>query len=250
MAANKKLTKAQVTTQLKKSVAAFNRKVVQDNKKFEAMTPSQKRGQIAQDVLDQLRTKRLVAKNGVWLDTEDFLTADVVKKDVELQDLLKKQKSCDACAIGGMFMCAVERADKLKTSELLCGMTSETLPAEYVEEESNEVPKPGVHMFDAFSYLEKFFSMAQLRLVELAFENGSGGVERDSESYNEDDEAAASTFFEYTHDDEDCLDLVLNDSNLRMQLIMQNIIAHKGRFNPYKKPVRQVTWSTPGYEVV
>lgn len=245
MAANKKLTKAQVATQLKKSVTAFNRKVVKDNKKFEAMTPSQKRMQIAQDVLDQLRTKRLVAKNGVWLDTEDFLTADVVKKDVELQDLLKKQKSCDACAIGGMFMCAVERADKLKTSELLCGMTSETLPAEYVEEESNVVPDPGVHMFDAFSYLKKFFSMEQLRLVELAFETGSGGVEIDSK-----EEESASSFFNYVNDEEDDYEnFTLSDSNLRMQLIMENIIAHKGRFNPHKKPVRQVTWSTPGYKV-
>lgn len=242
---------------LKKSVAAANRRVAKENKAFEKMTPSQKRMQIANDVLEQLRIKRLKAKTGVWLNTEKFLTKKEVEKNVELQDLLKKQKSCDACAIGGMFMCAVELADKLKTSELLCGFKSgKDLPKEYKTlnghaEDSNdvEVPDPGIEMFDAFSYLEKFFSKDQLRLIELAFEAGNGGVDPDS-----DDDFDAAEYFKYEdfrsdeYGEEVRETYSLGDPSLRMRLLMENILANKGKFVPSKKPTFQMVWSTPGFK--
>lgn len=207
----KKLSKKTVTV-LKKVVAKENRRVERANKAFEKMTPSQKRVQIARDVLAQLASKRLVATPGTWLsgkNESDLLKSTDFEKDTELQKVIGKTKQCTGCALGGMFMCAVERANKLKVGEL-----------------SDDAQQSGnIEYDDVFKYMERFFSIDQLHDIESAFERGEGATSSEEGS-------------EWLKEEE--------DASERMRLIMENIVVNKGRFDVYQEPDRH--WTTPGFK--
>lgn len=215
----KKVVKKVAKKPVSKLVKKINRKIAKDNLEFQKLSPSQKRIQIARDVLAQLASKKLVAQPGVWLSQageSSFLSEKVAltKKDVEVQTVLSGLKKCEGCALGGMFMCAVERADKLKVSDL-SGFSD-------VQDNYADLSVEGS---DAFGYLKKFFSESQLNLIECAFEQGNGN------SYD-----GRSENFVYN----------IDDPSERMRLIMENIIANNGTFNYKKKPV--YTWVTPGFK--
>lgn len=198
----------------KKLVKRTNARITRANKAFEKMTPAEKRVQIARDVLAQLFSKRLIAESGVWLEGKggkDLFKKSDIQKDAELSDILANTKQCQGCALGGMFMCSVERADNLKVGKL-----------EAVKESDN---CNIIAENDAFSYLRKFFSNDQLEMIESAFEHGNGAA------YHGD-----SAEFLYN----------IDDPQTRMRLIMENIVANKGTFRPSKAPV--ATWTTPGYQ--
>lgn len=57
------------------------------------MTKAEMRVKIAQDVLAQIRAKKIVPTEGVYLFAPDAKTAPELKKS-----------QCEACAIGSMFM--------------------------------------------------------------------------------------------------------------------------------------------------
>lgn len=203
----KKLSKNKLD-KIKKTLAKENKATKYRNEQFQKLTPSEKRVQIARDVLAQLRSKRLVATSGSWLTGvfgDSLYSREDVENNVELQDLLKKQETCEGCALGGMFMCAVERHNKLKVGNL---------------------PNDGlIDEDDAVNYLRKFFPINQLDEIEAAFERG-GGARSGTEE--------AEDFASEVEDDEE-----------RMRLIMENIIVNKGRFVPEQKP--EQTWVTPGF---
>jgi len=208
---SKKLSKKSVA-ELEKAIAKKNRRIDRDNKAFEKMSPSEKRVQIARDVLAQLNAKRLIATPGVWLagkHEDDLFSREDVKKDPELQKILKSQKECTGCALGGMFMCAVERANELKLSDL----DDDTRNMRQLQDAS------------VFEYMEQFFSREQLDEIESAFEQGEG--------------------FASNEDAADWLEEV-DDAEERMRLIMENIVVNKGKFKLDKPPVRR--WVTPGYK--
>lgn len=195
---------------IKDNVKKENRAIKYRNEQFTKLSPAEKRVQIARDVLAQLRSKRLIATAGTWLSAEygdDLFTREDVDNNVELQEILKKQESCEGCALGGMFMCAVERHNKLKVGNM-------------------ESPRDGqASEEDAIKYLKKFFTVAQLDEIEAAFEQG-GGARSGSD--------VAVNFASDVDDDEE-----------RMRLIMENIIVNKGRFVPEQKP--ESRWVTPGF---
>lgn len=172
---------------------------------FEKLTKPQKRVRIAQDVIAQLNT-RLVAKHLTWARLKGLHEA---KPDAEVCAITRKQKKCEVCGLGALFVAAVERADKLKISELDGTGLSD-----------------GVNETDVFDYLGRFFDQKQLQAIESAFEGGEG--------YCDDDGGA----------DFLPLDIGISPST-RMRLIMENIVANKGRFKPNRKPV--ATFTTPGY---
>jgi hypothetical protein len=201
----------------KKAVAARNRQIARDNAAFEKMTPSEKRVAIARDVIAQLAAERLVAVPGIWLDFN--VTDNEPDQDPELQTILKSTDQCEGCALGGMFMCAVERANKLKLSEL-------------------DEPDTGTaSQSDVFSYMRKFFSREQLNLIEVCFEQGNGAGNVGSDAHDQ-----AMVFFGEAEYEGDCS----ASANDRMRLIMENIVANNGKFVVTKKPV--MTWTTPGYK--
>ena len=213
---------------LKKALVNSNRRIARANKAFEKMSPAEKRVQIARDVLAQLAMKRLVPTEGIWLNGTNSERGDLfvktdIKKNPELKDLLKKRKTCHGCALGGMFMCSVERADKLKVRDLITENEPNFTEDELIEFQAADCSVPEGITFD---YLEKFFDMEQLEMIESAFERGAGVCH-----YN-----SASAFAN-----------VVEDPGTRMELIMQNIIVNKGKFVPSKKFETEIKYHTPGF---
>lgn len=211
--------RSNMTTTIKKDVAkklvkAANRKISRANLAFQKMKPSEKRIQIARDVLAQLVSKRLMPKYGVWLAgaKNKFLFSKNVEGDSEVKDIFAKVKQCEGCALGGMFMCAVERADKLKMNQL---------------QDYGDSYGINIGTGDTFSYMKKFFSKAQLEMIECAFEAGNGSVR-----YGNYDAV------EFVRD--------IDEPGERMRLIMENIVVNKGTFKPAKAPVSH--WTTPGFK--
>lgn len=137
------------------------------NAAFAGMTPSQQRVTIAQDVLRQLAAKRIRATSGAWLEDvryDAFVpTADA---DAELCDIVKKMPECRACALGGLFMCALDRADDFKVGKLK--------RYEEATEQGNDVVR--VNVEDVFGYLTRFFPKRTLAMAEAAFEMGHGYI--------------------------------------------------------------------------
>jgi hypothetical protein len=79
---------------------------------------------------------------------------------------------------------------------------------------------------DVFGYLSRFCTIGQLNKIEAAFEQGEGACE----------DEGAKRFAPG-----------LEDPELRMRLIMENIIANEGTFKPEKQPQVTTTWTTPGF---
>ena len=124
------------------------------NRRFDKMTASQKRVQIARDVIKQVELKRVTPTRGVYV--ENFGVAFPINSS-EFSELSKSQlDSCSACALGSMFLSAVDRKNKLSMLNM----------GSYV---------PGQHLNlysdDTRDYLGKFFSQEQLAEIEDSFED-------------------------------------------------------------------------------
>lgn len=222
----KKLSKKEIS-KIKDKLAKDNRSVKRRNEEFAKLTPSEKRVQIARDVIAQLASKKLIATAGVWLtglDGDSLFSEKDVERNPELQEILAKQETCEGCALGGMFMCAVERHDKLKVGDLEVVKDYKEAVKHYGAEDAY-LSDGEASEDDATKYLKKFFSEAQLSEIEAAFERGSGAKCGSDE---------AVTFADEVDDDGE-----------RMRLIMENIIVNKGKFVPGKRP--EQTWVTPGF---
>lgn len=252
----KKSNKKQTKKELKKVIGSYNRKVTRDNKAFDKLKPAEKRVFIAQDVLKQLAAKKIIAAQSTWVNTRDgssVISEKALKQDKELKDVFDSMKSCDACALGGLFVCAVKINDRLKISEMQHVKTHSTASSVYKEHEDDvSIINPdsadfrGIYLNDIEQYLCKFFSKDQLKLIELAFEGGDGGYNFDGTN----DQVDAVEFFsDLTVDGEDGDYVSVSvKSEDRMRLVMQNIIANKGKFVPSKKPEVTVSFSMPGFK--
>lgn len=133
------------------------KEIQKNNENFEKASPSEKRVLIAKDVIRGLKSKRLVSMQGVWLCVEndgELFDPDETDKKTELKKVLDKIPSCNVCALGGIFVSAVRRFNKLKCSKDLANPDyARMLP-----------------------YLKRFFSEKQIRLIECAYEQGDGFV--------------------------------------------------------------------------
>lgn len=126
-----------------KQVAARIRAIKKSNAKFKEMSRSEKRVQIAKDVLKQVAAKKFRPTEGEYLDS---VYLDLDDAFVDAQKALIAVPSCDVCAIGSVFCAVAMRADKV---ELYYG--------------SMDGP-------EMVAYLRPYFSEEQLRLMECAFE--------------------------------------------------------------------------------
>lgn len=184
--------------------------------RFKKANKQRKRVMIAEDVLAQLRTKRFVAEQGTFVgDLGAFLEEDELNKD--LKTICRSEPQCNVCAIGGMFVSAVEFHNKLKVSDV-------SLEFDY-KEYSN--------------YLSKWFEKDQLKLIEIAFEDGNGAVRVNNSKTHK----AASEFFgDLQHELDNhngMIDLYLG-ADEKMRLIMENIVRNKGTFVPEQKPMLEI----------
>lgn len=199
---------------MKKTTAQRNARIERENALFRKLSAPRKRVALARDGLAQLASGQLIATTGTWVNIDDDAAVPSgTDSDTDLRDVIGEQ-TCETCALGGLFVCAVKRVDALKISELENG--------EYVE-----YSDVGVETEDVFAYLRKFFSESQLNAIEAAFEQGNGVA---SGSY------AARSFASD-----------IDDAELRMRLILENIVANKGTFDPSIKPEQVITYVTPNY---
>jgi hypothetical protein len=128
-------------------------------KPFDKLTPAQKRVRIARDVLAQLASGKFIATQGLYVNGPEIEGA---KAKASLQTLFKKQKSCEVCALGSMF---VALSEDEKTACTFWGFGRD----------------------DCTDYLGKFFDQEQLDKIEDAFEEGDvSGMPFASEAEAED----------------------------------------------------------------
>lgn len=166
------------------------------NEKFAKASPAEKRVIIAKDILLQLASKRLQASTGIWLDAKLDVAADRQKE--EAQDIILDAKSCNACALGSIFLSTLEHANKFKFNSF---------------NYKNISQKAEIHYQQFREYLLGFFEHDQLIAIELAFERGAGWYSvADAKSIKYRDFAAGFGASE------------------RLEAIMKNIVEHNGEF--------------------
>ena len=210
----------------KRAAENARRRTARANQKFQKLSKAEQRVFIARDVLNQLADNKLVAEAGVWMDDDDLITPELVKRDPELQDVFQQRERCNVCALGALFVSAVGIADKLKLSEL------EDIK-EY-RKGKKDLSDVGLSFGDIKKYLKQFFSVQQLEWMETAFEQLDSLQTYRKYPYSKE----AENFARMTSDH-------YTESTDRMKMIMQNVIANDGTFNPKVKPVP--TWTIPGF---
>jgi hypothetical protein len=205
----KPLTKAQ----------KLKREIAKRNKLFAAANPAEKRVLIAEDVIAQIKLGRFKAATQNWVTPKvrsspgvEFYgggAVDLTREfgyDASVRELFldKKIASCDCCALGAIFMsCTLYNNNQ----------TTDNFEAEVNYEFDERVE--GNH--GGFSNgLNKFFSRAQLMLIEAAFEGGDGAFSAPTSK-----EAAVYDWIN-----------TLPDAEKRMVAIMKNISDNKGTFVP------------------
>lgn len=201
----KRLTKAQ----------QLQREIARRNKLFEKAGMAEKRVLIAQDVIAQLKAKRLKAEQGTWTDMSG---SDVVRLDVDgsFQQTFLEHKGvqCQCCAVGSLFIGCALFANKISNGEI------------------RDNWELGEHLFAKRRFdngFDKIFSRKQLGLIEIAFEGSTNffddndwtGVEAASASRKEQD--AAYDFYSRYSD---------ASAKETLTAIMENIVENKGTFKP------------------
>lgn len=197
----------------------------QDNAKFKKLTPERARVVLAQDVIKQLKDKKITATMGRYIDIRgnDADVSELVERAEETarKDLVTiKLPPCNVCAIGSVFVAAFNRFDEMPLDDF------------------KDVFSEGrVDTDDALiGYLEQWFEPEQLRLMEAAFEPGeavynlgkvsSTDVDRAQEFRRQVKEKRSIAAELSTSGYQDTL------ADALLVAIMKNIIKHKGTFNP------------------
>lgn len=213
---NLSMTRDAVRKRRKRWAAAIKR----SNERFAAMTPVEKRVQIAKDVIAALDSNGIVAQKGTYgdfvpverrgsyLDMEFATDAYYAARDEywkgDAQDaILEGSISCNVCAIGAVFTCAVARMDKLTLKDLEIAPRSSML-----------------------EYVSEFFDKLQLELMECAFELNTDQVRYD---HDDDDLLRKAVDFGYAAN---IATATMTRAEARMRAIMENIIANGGEFRP------------------
>lgn len=118
---------------------------------FDKLTKMQQRVVIAKDLIARIQAKTFLPSSGTYLMPkrgEWFRGLDGLSRTTEVRDALKG-KACRGCEIGGLFLCAVDRHNKLRLGDLGA-----------VEENAQGFNE----------YLRRWFSEEDLALLEQAFE--------------------------------------------------------------------------------
>lgn len=173
-----------------------------NDNQFNVMSAEAKRVEIAKDVIVNLNSKRFQAEFAVWLNLDKPISAENINNNVELQPLMKDMESCTACALGGIFACAVERFNDLKTKEC------------FTYSYYHNFDKNSFSIINMKGYLEKFFDHDQIVLIEICFESGQGGYD----VVNDKQACAAAMYYH------------ISNPETRMRAIMGNIIENNGQF--------------------
>ncbi len=186
---------------------------MKETKKFEeCKTLEEQRCWLAQDTINRIKAKKIDLFSGNYLKKTPNL--DHHKDSAELRDVIREQKEpCQGCAVGSLFLCAVDAYDRLKV-------------------EDSEGYNSGNPIDLIVPYLDKWFSLNQLALIEAAFEGSFYGLFCiDGYSVGDEEVQAAIAFAEKRGP------TPTNKENARvyerrMFAIMKNIIKNNGTFIP------------------
>ena len=170
---------------------------------FKRMSKAQKRVAVAKDVIASIKAKQLVAKARTYIDVKaegkDGYDNNTFKHP-DFQTALAMGQQCTACALGGLFVCAVKFENKIAT-----------------EDANDNIDQPDLH-----DYLQHLFPYEQLQLIEIAFEQ-SWGIPGFDNGDDVPDKWKTAVAFGQKHPTDDAA---------RMTAIMRNIIRNEGTFIP------------------
>lgn len=183
------------------------------NAAFKSATKEQRRVMIAKDVLAQLKAKKIIARRGRWLVIP---VKKSTPQDAQVCDVADKV-TCSCCALGSMMLSEIRHNDAVTIGDADrdgrdWGYGMEKNRVELWHKDS-EVYQSTARNGDR---LRRYFTKAQLQLIEIAFESGDGNYS----AFSRTEERAAKLFT--TKDGPD----------YRMRKIMENIIANNGKFIP------------------
>lgn len=182
------------------------------------LTKWEKRVEIAKDVLKQIKANKYRPTSGVWvIDEYGYEVCDLVSyakqvEEVDVVDLKKDvvcklQGTCDVCALGSLFMSAIDKFNHTKLN-----------PGYFVDWTDREDSK--------YNPLLKWFSAKQLLLIESTFENGCGAWSPDEilndKEWRDWDDKVVPAINKYNSKYPNPIDL--------LKAIMNNIIRNKGTF--------------------
>lgn len=186
------------TVPLKTKLAAMDKLVLKRNKKFADASKAEQRVMIAKDVIAAIKASKYSAEQGTWVDILDY-NATKFEEGKELQAVIKDPAfSCNVCAIGACFTSAVKLGDNCKINE------------DMTLDRGVDIGNRG---FDKDPVIRRYFTPAQVSLIECAFELGGGWAGNTSD-------AAAAFGEKYDYDDD------------RLVAIMENIVKNNGTFRP------------------
>lgn len=178
------------------------------NREFRAMPKYKKRMTIAADVLQQVKLKRFIPKQRVYLELRDEEAKDrfravrhgaaETEECATLNNVLGGS-SCEVCGIGSLFVAAAERTKACVDD--MAGADDDNFMR---------------------NLLKDYFDMDQLLLIEAAFEGQYIDAD-DYESYEVEQE-----------DIDEALDFTRSatTANARLERIMKNIVENRGTFIP------------------
>lgn len=210
----------ETVTKKQKSLKVLAEIILAKNEAFNSMSKTKKRIAIAQDVIDMLNTKKIIANSGKYI-----LGLDHVDQDIDAQQLMLKNKfpQCDTCAWGACVLAIAHLGDSLTVGDL------------------NEMQEDPDYAYKVKNKVLSIFTPEQVAMIEAAFEKTEtylafGGSVNNSSNYVEDINLNSSSEFgrSFNTDDE------------RLRAIMQNIVDHKGTFQPVvskKKVVKRYSFN-------
>lgn len=146
----------------------INAEIERRNALFNRASKAQQRVLIAQDVIDQLKAKRLVATRGVWVKPHYnaakvaigiFSNRPLAEVSVREAYLDKRITSCQTCGIGSLLASCVLFKNEVTTEEVGYALNFMTL---------------WKHKHKDKLGLRDLFGLSQLQQIELAFELGRG----------------------------------------------------------------------------
>ena len=209
------------TTKSAKKLEKINQLIQKNNIAFKKANKQQKRVLIAQDVLAQLKANRYIAENGIFVEYSVRDNSVYHDDNGSVQTLFATGdiKTCNVCALGGMFMSCTNLNNNTTLDQLVS--------------EGSDIGSAIKNDQKFSNGLDKFFTKNQLMLIEIYFENHAGyfssyegTIDIDSSFYKSIDLDHVNAFYESYCDDK-----------RRLTAIMQNIVDNNGTFVPKKLKV-------------
>ncbi len=134
---------------------------------FSRLSKADQRRAICRDALAQLRAKKLVASRGTFLQ---FDYAGDAKPDTSLRNLIaRRTRPCSVCALGSLLVAQINLNGDCKLGEQ---MSDTDWGCAVIWPFPKEQPEGKSGLFSPF--MQRYFDVAQLQLIEIAFERGSG----------------------------------------------------------------------------